>query len=272
MKSLRKQILLSAIASGGGHVAPSFSSLEILWTLYGEGVMNVRSQEPQWEGRDRLVLSKGHAALALYACLARVGFFPQEELWTFARPGSRLGGEPMIGIPGVEMATGSLGHGLSYGVGTALGMKKKNIGAETYVLVGDGECQEGSIWEAVGAATALKLDNLTVILDCNRLQKMDLVDSVYGNPDWVSRWKSCGWQVEEVDGHDVDALKSAFLRPHEAGKPKLVLARTVKGHGVSVMENVINWHYRLPNKREMKACMAELDISQEELDYAKSLH
>ena len=138
IRSLRKQILLSAIAGGGGHVAPSYSALEILWTLYGEGILKIHPQDPCWQERDRMILSKGHAALALYACLAYAGFFEQEELWTFAKPESRLGGEPMIGIPGVEMATGSLGHGLSYGVGTALGMKKKNISAETYVLVGDG--------------------------------------------------------------------------------------------------------------------------------------
>lgn len=272
IRSLRKQILLSAIAGGGGHVAPSYSALEILWTLYGEGILKIHPQDPCWQERDRMILSKGHAALALYACLAYAGFFEQEELWTFAKPESRLGGEPMIGIPGVEMATGSLGHGLSYGVGTALGMKKKNISAETYVLVGDGECQEGSIWEAANTAAALALDNLTVILDWNNLQKMDFVDKIMGSPNWVMRWKSFGWQVIEVDGHDVDALCAAFRVPHEAGKPKIILAHTIKGYGVSVMENRVNWHYHIPNKRELKACMAELGISQEEIDYAKSLH
>lgn len=272
IRSLRKQILLSAIAGGGGHVAPSYSALEILWTLYGEGILKIHPQDPCWQERDRMILSKGHAALALYACLAYAGFFEQEELWTFAKPESRLGGEPMIGIPGVEMATGSLGHGLSYGVGTALGMKKKNISAETYVLVGDGECQEGSIWEAANTAAALALDNLTVILDWNNLQKMDFVDKIMGSPNWVMRWKSFGWQVIEVDGHDMDALCAAFRVPHEAGKPKIILAHTIKGYGVSVMENRVNWHYHIPNKRELKACMAELGISQEEIDYAKSLH
>lgn len=272
IRSLRKQILLSAIAGGGGHVAPSYSALEILWTLYGEGILKIHPQDPCWQERDRMILSKGHAALALYACLAYAGFFEQEELWTFAKPESRLGGEPMIGIPGVEMATGSLGHGLSYGVGTALGMKKKNISAETYVLVGDGECQEGSIWEAANTAAALALDNLTVILDWNNLQKMDFVDKIMGSPNWVMRWKSFGWQVIEVDGHDVDALCAAFRVPHEAGKPKIILAHTIKGYGVSIMENRVNWHYHIPNKRELKACMAELGISQEEIDYAKSLH
>ena len=272
IRSLRKQILLSAIAGGGGHVAPSYSALEILWTLYGEGILKIHPQDPCWQERDRMILSKGHAALALYACLAYASFFEQEELWTFAKPESRLGGEPMIGIPGVEMATGSLGHGLSYGVGTALGMKKKNISAETYVLVGDGECQEGSIWEAANTAAALALDNLTVILDWNNLQKMDFVDKIMGSPNWVMRWKSFGWQVIEVDGHDVDALCAAFRVPHEAGKPKIILAHTIKGYGVSVMENRVNWHYHIPNKRELKACMAELGISQEEIDYAKSLH
>lgn len=272
IRSLRKQILLSAIAGGGGHVAPSYSALEILWTLYGEGILKIHPQDPCWQERDRMILSKGHAALALYACMAYTGFFEQEELWTFAKPESRLGGEPMIGIPGVEMATGSLGHGLSYGVGTALGMKKKNISAETYVLVGDGECQEGSIWEAANTAAALALDNLTVILDWNNLQKMDFVDKIMGSPNWVMRWKSFGWQVIEVDGHDVDALCAAFRVPHEAGKPKIILAHTIKGYGVSVMENRVNWHYHIPNKRELKACMAELGISQEEIDYAKSLH
>ena len=295
IRSLRKQILLSAIAGGGGHVAPSYSALEILWTLYGEGILKIHPQDPCWQERDRMILSKGHAALALYACLAYAGFFEQEELWTFAKPESRLGGEPMIGIPGVEMATGSLGHGLSYGVGTALGMKKKSADcvkslaelktadySELFnlrcfeeallLLVGDGECQEGSIWEAANTAAALALDNLTVILDWNNLQKMDFVDKIMGSPNWVMRWKSFGWQVIEVDGHDVDALCAAFRVPHEAGKPKIILAHTIKGYGVSVMENRVNWHYHIPNKRELKACMAELGISQEEIDYAKSLH
>lgn len=178
----------------------------------------------------------------------------------------------MADIPGVETATGSLGHGLSYAAGVAWGLKRRKSDARTFVLIGDGECEEGSLWEAAAFASARQLDHLTAILDCNGLQKMDTVENVYGAPNWAQRWRSFGWQVAHADGHDPQGLIDAFRAEPEDGKPRLIVARTVKGKGSSVMENQINWHYRLPNKRELKTICAELNISQEEVEHAKSLY
>ncbi|MEF9880477.1 MAG: thiamine pyrophosphate-dependent enzyme, partial [Clostridia bacterium] len=210
--------------------------------------------------------------LALYVCLAEAGFFSMDELWGFTRPHRMLGGEPTLGIMGVETATGSLGHGLSYGAGVALGLKRRGSKARTFVLIGDGECEEGSIWEAAGFASAQRLDGLTAILDCNGLQKMDLIQNVYGVPNWAERWQSFGWQVTEADGHDLPKLVQTLSTANPEGKPRLILAHTIKGKGSAVMENQINWHYRLPSKRELKTICAELDITQEEVEHAKSLY
>lgn len=272
LKVLRKKIILSALAGGGGHIASSFSSLEIIWALYEGKVMSVNPCNPQWENRDRFILSKGHAALALYVCLADMGFFDDSLLETFTRPNSILGGEPLNDIPGVETPTGSLGHGLSYGIGLSLGFKHKGENNKVFVLIGDGECQEGSIWEAAGLGSALQLNNLTVILDSNEIQKMDYVKNIYGNVDWKTRWESFGWIATEVDGHNVDELVSELSKENVSDKPKIVIAHTTKGKGSSIMENVVNWHYKLPSKKEWKIIRQELDISQEEIDYAKGLH
>lgn len=274
LNGLRKDILLTAIAGGGGHLASSYSALEILYALYGRGVLRVDPKDPRMADRDRFILSKGHAALACYAVLAREGFFPRDMLEGYAKPGSMLGGEPSgMDIPGVETPTGSLGHGLCFGVGTALGAKLDNGAARTFVLLGDGECQEGSVWEAAATAAALKLDNLTVIVDANGIQKMARIEDVEGATDGAARWRSFGWDVAAVDGHDVDALCAALNAPRlGTGKPLAVLARTIKGKGVSVMENDPAWHYRLPGKKELKAFMAELGVTQEEVAHAKGLY
>ncbi|MBC8530722.1 transketolase [Gehongia tenuis] len=274
LRGLRKKIFLTACAGGGGHLASSFSSLEILYTLYARKTMNFRCNEPLWADRDRLILSKGHAALACYTVLSHVGFFGEDVLSGYAKPHSVLGGEPSgESIPGIETPTGSLGHGLSFGVGTALASKMSHADFETFVLLGDGECEEGSVWEAVIAASALKLGRLIAIVDVNGLQKMATVSEIAGISSWEDKWRSFGWDVVSVDGHDLEALTQilSHRRSHE-DKPLAIVAKTVKGKGVSIMENNPVWHYRMPGKKELKTFMAELDISQEEVDHAKSIY
>jgi transketolase len=270
---LRKNIFLAAYSGGVGHLASAFSLVEILRVLYLDGVMRYDARNPQWEGRDILILSKGHGSLALYAVLAEAGYFGEDELWTFCRPGTMLGGEPnTLECPGVEASTGSLGHGLSVGLGMALALKSDGKPNRVYVIVGDGECQEGSVWEAVMSATAFALDNLTVIIDNNRIQKMDFIEKIMGTNGLGDRFESFGWDVQTCDGHDPAALKSALTGLsggwHD-GTPRCLIAQTVKGKGLSLMENNPAWHWRMPNKKELKVFCSELNITQDELDAVK---
>lgn len=269
LKQLRKDIFLAAYAGGMGHLASAYSSLEIIYTLYQKKIIQYSLKE---EPHDHFVLSKGHASLALYSVLCQSGFFGKDVLYSFSQPGSVLGGEPERGkIPGIEASTGSLGHGMSIGEGIALSDKIKNRDNKTYILIGDGECQEGSIWESALSCAGLHLDNLTVILDCNHIQKMGKVSEVMGKENWKERWQAFGWQVDEVNGHDVDELESCFRRKSD-GVPRVIVAETVKGKGVSLMENNPAWHWRMPSKKERKIFMSELGITEEELEYAKSVY
>ncbi|MDR1288733.1 MAG: transketolase [Treponema sp.] len=269
IRELRKNIFLAAYSSGGGHahLASSFSIVEILYVLYMKGILKYRSGEPLWKDRDILVISKGHASLAAYAVLAMAGFFDREELFTFCCGKTRLGGEPsMLLVPGVESSSaGSLGHGLSFGAGAALANKMDKSGSKVYVIIGDGECEEGTIWEAAMSAARHRLDNLTVILDNNRIQKMGFVMDTMSIDSWESRWRAFGWHIIRAGGHDTDSLAGAFGDPGEEGKPRLVIADTVKGKGVSIMENNPDWHFKMPNKKELKTVIQELGITGEEL-------
>ncbi len=269
IRQIRKDVFLSAWSAGAGHLASAYSVVEILYALYFMDVLRYRADEPEWPERDRFVLSKGHASLAYYSVLSLAGYFDRKLLYTFAQPNSRLGGEPnMMELQGVEATTGSLGHGLSYAAGTALSQQLDDNGARTFVLLGDGECQEGSTWEAAMVAAKLGLNNLTAILDCNCLQKLGTVKDIAGIDNWLARWEAFGWDVIEVDGHDPEAAASALnAKPGE--KPRIVIAHTVKGKGVSIMENKIDWHYRLPNPKQLKKFMEQLDISEEELSACK---
>ncbi|MBQ3559434.1 MAG: transketolase [Agathobacter sp.] len=272
---IRKNIFLAAFygKSNGAHIAPSYSSVEILYSLYMNGVVNVDPQNPKWVERDRVILSKGHASLALYEMLAERGFFSRDTLRTFCFPNSILGGEPnMVEIPGVDATTGSLGHGLPYAIGIAMGLKMNGSKAKVYVVVGDGECQEGSIWEAVMAAYRQKLDNLVVVIDNNGLQKMDLVSNTMSINDWQEKWSAFGWQVDIVDGHNVDELTKALKRENLEKLPRVIIANTIKGKGVSIIENSVEWHFRMPNKRQLKVFMEELGIAEEELKNAESVY
>lgn len=268
VQKLRKDIFLTAYSypQGASHLASSFSIVEILYTLYMKGIMRYRPQEPWWPLRDRLILSKGHAGLALYSALCMAGFFDETVLMQYCKPGSKLGSEPkMHDLPGVEATTGSLGHGLSFGCGVALAAKMDGLDAKTFVIIGDGESEEGTIWEAALSAVRHGLDNLTAILDQNRLQKMGTVKDIIGVDDWQDRWRSFGWHVMVANGHDVDALRRAFIAPSPPGMPKMVVANTVKGKGVSIMENNPDWHYKMPLKREMQRVLQDLEIDEMEL-------
>lgn len=263
---LRKQIYLTIEKGGMGHLASSFSCLEILYTLYVKGVMQFDTQNIKDKGRDRFVLSKGHAGMALYQVMCEVGLLDKREIDTYLQMGSHIGGEPcMRDLECVEASTGSLGHGLSMAVGMAIAQKLDHIDARTFAVIGDGECQEGTIWEAAMSAPVYELDNLVVILDCNKIQKNSLVKETMKLDNWKEKWESFGWLVQEVDGHDIDALELLLRARNNTGKPLLVIAHTIKGKGVSIMENNPLWHFKLPNSNERKVFAEELGISKEEM-------
>ncbi|MDE7131977.1 MAG: transketolase [Lachnospiraceae bacterium] len=264
-QEIRKIIYKIAHFAGGGHMGAAFSVTDIISVLYFGGVLNYDIQNPDWENRDFFILSKGHACYALYAALALAGFFSKEELWNVGRPGSCRGGHPKIHeIPGVEASTGALGHGLSFGIGIAYANKVDRKNNHTYVILGDGECQEGSIWEGALSAPTLELDNLTVIVDHNKLQAMDELEKIVQMQPFAEKWKSFGWNVMEIDGHNYHEIRKALVSREER-KPTMIIANTIKGKGVSFMENVPIWHYRMPNEEELEILMEELGISEEEL-------
>lgn len=267
LKEMRKKMFLMAYVGGTAHLASAFSAAELFYVLYKKNVLRFKPEDPKWEERDRLILSKGHASLALYVSLAMAGFIEERELYTFIQPGTRLSGEPCpTGIPGIEAATGSLGHGLSIGLGMALAAKLDHKKYRTYVILGDGECQEGTIWEAVMAAHKYQLGNLTAILDCNRIQKMGFIDQTMRIDEWKSKWEAFGWQTDEIcDGHDVEEICNVLKKRADPDIPRLVIANTVKGKGISIMENNPDWHFKMPNRRELKIFIQELDISEEDL-------
>jgi len=264
-RKARQDIFKMAYKAGGGHIAPAFSAVEILTTLYFGGVLNYDANNPQKEQRDRFIMSKGHASAALYAVLAQAGFWEEEELYGFCQDGSRLGGHPnMRELPGVEATTGALGHGLGFASGIAMAGKLNNQEYQVFVLLGDGECQEGSIWEAALFAASQKLDKLTVILDYNKLQAMDKLDNIIKMEPFMDKWKAFGWAVQEVDGHDIPALINA-LKPNPNHSPRIIIAHTIKGKGVSFMEGVPIWHFRLPDEEELKIVLDELEMDMQEL-------
>lgn len=267
-KEIRKDIMLTAYRGKTGHLASAFSAVEIMTALYFGGILKYNKENPNWENRDKVVISKGHASLALYSVLKRIGYISEEMMQTFCQPGSLLGGEPKYGdIPGVEATTGSLGHGLSFATGIAMANKLDKKDSRVYVLLGDGECQEGSVWEAALSASHNSLGNLTVILDRNGLQAMGDTEDIVKLDSVVDKWKGFGFKVTETDGHNIDELISVLKedKADSSEKPRMIIANTVKGKGVSFMENVPIWHYRMPNKEEMEIVKAELGITEKEL-------
>lgn len=265
-RDIRKQIYKIAHFAGGGHLGAAFSMADIISVLYFDNVLKYDASNPMWKERDKFILSKGHACYALYAALARAGYFPEEELWSVGRPGSRLGGHPkMYEIPGVEASTGALGHGLSFAIGIAYANKADCMSNHIYVVLGDGECQEGSIWEGALSAPTLELGNLTVIVDHNKLQAMDDLENIVHMKPFADKWKAFGWHVLEIDGHDCTEIRKALLTRCDK-TPVLVIANTIKGKGVSFMENVPIWHYRMPNEQELPILLQELGLDCAELN------
>lgn len=259
-RDIRRHIVRITHASQPAHVASALSCADILAVLYF-GVMSVDPSAPGKPDRDRFILSKGHGCLALYAALAEKGFFPTEKLSRFNRFGCELGGHPdRCSIPGVEVSSGSLGHGLSLGLGMALAARYDGAPSRVFVLIGDGECEEGSVWEAVMAAPHFKADNLTVIIDNNGLQILDTVENTLSTLQPLGeKFRAFGWEVVEADGHDIAGLTRILNgAPRKKGVPTCVIAKTVKGKGVSFMEGRIQWHYRGLTDAELKQALSEL--------------
>ena len=264
---LRIEMLNMIYDAGEGHTGGSLSALDLLVALYFHE-LNVDPSNPKDPLRDRFVMSKGHSVQAYYCVLADRGFFPREELKTYGKFGTRLFGHPTTKVPGVELPTGALGHGLSVGVGMALGAKRDGSSYRTYVLMGDGEQAEGSIWEAAMSASHYELNNLVGIIDHNKLQISDEVDRVMRISSLLDRWTSFGWRVAEVDGHDFGGLRTAFEESRaEQSKPTLIVAHTKKGSGISFMENELSWHHRVPKEDELKAAIKELESKAVEIEH-----
>ncbi len=233
---------------------------DLLAVLYGR-TLRVRPEEPVWPGRDRFILSKGHGSAGLYATLAERGFFPRTWLDEFCTDGSRLMGHVShVGVPGVEMSTGSLGHGLSIAAGMALSLRREKAGARVFALMSDGECDEGSVWEAALFAAHHELDNLVALVDFNKIQSLGPVEDILRLEPLAAKWRAFGWAALEIDGHDVKAIDDALAAlPAEPGRPTCVVAHTVKGRGVSFMENSVLWHYRAADADELRLALAEID-------------
>ena len=261
--TVRSDILKMIHGAKSGHPGGSLSCVEILSVLYNKIMFVPREwkKSPDFNKRDRFVLSKGHASAALYSVLANCGFFSRDELMTFRHLGSRLQGHPStrLGLEGIEVSTGSLGQGLSIACGMALALKLNNNPAHVFALLGDGEMQEGSVWEALMNASHKKLDNLIIVIDKNRLQIDGDTDDVKSLEPLDKKLEAFGWEVKEVDGHNEDELEKAFLCAMEYSKPCAIIANTIKGKGVSYMENNAGWHGKAPNDEELAAALEELN-------------
>lgn len=241
---LRKLILLGLAGARKGHVGSALSLVEIIRVLYDD-LLRFRPAEPFWPDRDRFILSKGHGCLALYAVLADKGFIEIDEIKTYTLPGSRLGGCSENTVPGVEATTGSLGHGFSIGVGMALASRLQNRTSRVYVVLGDGELDEGAIWEAALCSAKHKLSHLTLIIDCNKHQIAGSTKDILNLEPLRDKLVSFGFVTEEVDGHDVEALRTVFKKlPFSADKPSAVICHTVKGKGISIAEGTHEWHWK----------------------------
>src|SRR5262245_311658 len=261
IRELARKVRLSDLTMIGnaklGHIGGDFSVADILATLYA-AVLTIDPREPLADDRDRLILSKGHCAGALYTTLAHCGFFSIKELNTFAQPLSALNGHPnRVEVPGVETNTGPLGHGFPVAVGCALGARLRGITNRTFVVLGDGEMQEGSNWEAAMTASHYQLDTLTAVVDRNRLQQGARTEETKQLEPLQDKWVSFGWDVREIDGHDYEQLLAAFA-PSTSGRPVCVIANTLKGKGVSFMEDRVEWHHKVPNPEQIEDAIREL--------------
>lgn len=258
---LRRHVVRMCASGKSSHVGSGLSMADIVAVLYGE-VMRLAPADPRWPGRDHFILSKGHAGACVYAALAERGFMPVETLDTHYRNGSVLSGHVNHkGVPGVELSTGSLGHGLGVGAGMAMQLRRAGGTQRVYVVLSDGECDEGSNWEAILFAAHHRLSNLCAVVDYNKLQSLASVENTIGLEPFADKWRAFGWSVAEIDGHDHGALKRAFAEAATGDRPTCVLAHTVKGRGVSFMENQVLWHYRAPAGEEFVAALRELGVA-----------
>ncbi len=261
-KRIRQHCVRMTGTANASHIGGALSAADLLAGVYGRA-LRYDPQRPDWADRDRFIMSKGHACSALYAVLAESGYFPVERLETFYQNGSPLAGHVMHkNVPGVELSTGSLGHGLPVGIGMAIAAKRDSRPSRIFCMISDGECDEGSVWEAALFAPHHKLDNLTVIVDYNKIQSLGAVKEVIDLDPLTDKWRAFGWAVRELDGHDLRAIEEAVTElPYEVGRPSCIVAHTVKGKGVSFMENKLLWHYRAPLGEDMTKALAELEQS-----------
>lgn len=260
-RTLRFRTVRMSHLSGTPHLGSCLSCLDLLVYLYWR-VLKIDPRNAKDEGRDRFILSKGHAAPVLFQVLAERGFFSVEDLEDYGKDGSIFGEHPPAPkyLPGIEAATGSLGHGLPMGLGMALAARIQGASYRTYVILSDGECNEGSVWEAALMAAAQKISSLTVFVDYNKWQATGRSNEVLGLAPLAAKWAAFGWSVQEIDGHDFAAIEAAASKSDELGRPKVIIANTVKGKGVSFMEDDNNWHYRIPLAEEVRKAATELQI------------
>jgi transketolase len=255
---LRKRIL-NVAAGKGGHIGGSFSSIDMILTLY-KYVLKVNLENPQWEERDRFILSKGHCSLALYAVLEEIGFLNPGELDTYTMKGSRLAGHvEHFEIPAIEMTTGSLGHGISCAAGMALAAKISGKDWKVFCIIGDGECNEGSVWETLLFTAQQNLKNLIIIVDNNKMESLDFTSNILSIEPLAEKFTSFNFEVREIDGHNFEEIFLSLSTSPKFDKPLIIIANTIKGKGVTFMENTAMWHYRAPNETELINALAELD-------------
>lgn len=259
-REIRISILKMISNSNSSHIGTAYSVVEILTTLYFS-ILRIRTNNPDWDGRDRFILSKGHGAAANYAVLAHRGFFRKQLLKGYAQAGGKLHGHSTFGkVPGIEVSTGSLGHGLPIGLGMAIAAKREQKTHRVFVVMGDGDCQEGSNWEAIMAAGNYGLDNLVVIVDYNKMQGLGKTFEIMDLEPFAQKWQAFKWVVHEVDGHNTKKLNQMLQSvPFVKGKPSVLIAHTIKGKGVSYMEHNIAWHYRTPLGDDYKQALKELN-------------
>jgi transketolase len=256
----RRQVLEMCARTGTGHIASSYSCTEILVALYYGGILRFDSSKPDWPERDRFILSKGHGGIALYPILAELGFFPISELETFCQPGGRLGSHPESRIPGVETVTGSLGHGLGIASGLALCAKMDGKDYSTFCLMGDGECYEGSVWEAAMFAASRNLNNLVAIIDRNQISATDLTENFLRLEPLSEKWQAFGWDTLTIDGHSFEAIINAFeyFQSRTSNKPLVIIANTVKCKGISFIEGKSDCHTWIPDSSQLELARGEL--------------
>jgi len=258
-KEIRKKILKMIFTSQAPHIGSALSSVDILTVLYFK-IMSLDPKNALMKNRDRFILSKGHAASVLYATLAQRGFFPEEILDTYSLNGGKLTGELTNWTPGVEVSTGGLGHGLPMGVGMAVAAKRDNLDYKVFVLLGDGECDEGSVWEAAMFASHHKLDNLIGIVDYNKLQAFGRTNEIINLEPFTDKWTAFGWAVKEIDGHNYLQIEEVLSNlPFTKDKPSMIIAHTTKGKGISFLEDKLESHYKPPNKEQYELALKELN-------------